>query len=455
MSNIFNLSKKLLESNKLIEQLETENRLLQQQKALQAEGEESKYRQRKRALLRPVQEMAEFVSREFEFRHNVVRDSYEYRRRNRSRSAGDVGTDSAQAVNGGAQTVDAGGWLPVNERQMNTILNSVQDEGEVFCLKSLVQQRIRSEMARDYHPVAAWLADVRGTWDGSDRIGELAARINSSDYCRQMMTIWLRAVVAQWLGIDERHANAVMLLLVSEQQGLHKSTFCHALLPDELESYYTDDFTLQSKSNAERKLVEFALVNIDEFDKLPQKKMPDLKTLMQTLRPSFVKAYKTNFNQLPRIASFVGTSNSRQLLSDRSGSRRFLILEPQGVINVEGIDHRQLYAQLVSEVEAGERYYFTKAEEQAMNRMNQQYYKPTPLEELFTRFFRAANTEADDKTHAEGLWLTASQLMNQLSRRAPGLMRTVSVTAFGQTMNRLGIPREHRHDGNYYHVAAL
>jgi hypothetical protein len=90
-----------------------------------------------------------------------------------------------------------------------------------------------------------------------------------------------------------------------------------------------------------------------------------------------------------------------------------------------------------------------------MNRMNQQYYKPTPLEELFTRFFRAANTEADDKTHAEGLWLTASQLMNQLSRRAPGLMRTVSVTAFGQTMNRLGIPREHRHDGNYYHVAAL
>jgi len=45
--------------------------------------------------------------------------------------------------------------------------------------------------------------------------------------------------------------------------------------------------------------------------------------------------------------------------------------------------------------------------------------------------------------------------MNQLSRRAPGLMRTVSVTAFGQTMNRLGIPREHRHDGNYYHVAAL
>ena len=66
-----------------------------------------------------------------------------------------------------------------------------------------------------------------------------------------------------------------------------------------------------------------------------------------------------------------------------------------------------------------------------------------------------SNGEGGGKTHAEGLWLTASQLMNQLSRRAPWLMRTVSVTAFGQTMNRLGILREHRHDGNYYHVAAL
>lgn len=74
---------------------------------------------------------------------------------------------------------------------------------------------------------------------------------------------------------------------------------------------------------------------------------------MQTLRPSFVKAYKTTFNQLPRIASFAGTSNERQLLTDRTGSRRFLILEPDDVIRVDGICHDQIYAQLLHEMENG------------------------------------------------------------------------------------------------------
>lgn len=474
MIEIFNLTKKLAECNTYIQQLESKNELLEQHIELaeqQHEAEEAqrqkaarqqeasaagRYEQRKEACLRPIQEMAEFIGREYEFRHNVVLDSYEYRRRQQpvdgdgASSALTDGTATANAADGtGTENMADGEWLPVDERQMNTIMNRVQDDGRVLCLKSLVQQRVRSELAKDYHPVAEWLDSVRGTWDGQDRVSDLARRISVSDYCQRMVPIWLRAVVAQWLGADERHANAVMLMLVSEQQGLHKSTFFHELLPEALESYYTDDFSMASKGNAERKLVEFALINIDEFDKLNPRKQPDLKTLMQTLRPSFIKAYKTHFNQLPRIASFVGTSNSRQLLTDRTGSRRFLILEPDGIINVDGIDHRQLYAQLVTEVEQGKRYYFTKEEEAEMQRTNERYYRLTPLEQLFCQFFRAP-AEGE-----EGQQLSASQLMTQLSPHAPSLLRGVSETAFGTMLRRLQIPREHQHDGNYYRVVRL
>jgi predicted P-loop ATPase len=71
--------------------------------------------------------------------------------------------------------------------------------------------------------------------------------------------------------------------------------------------------------------------------------MPLMKTLMQTMKPSFIGAYKKNFNRLPRSASFTGTSNQRELLTDRSGSRRFLILEPDGMINIESIEHDAIY----------------------------------------------------------------------------------------------------------------
>lgn len=473
MFEIFNLTKKLAECNTYIQQLEAKNGLLeqhielaeQQHKAEEAQREKAlsqkeasaanRYEQRKEAYLRPVREMAGFISREYEFRHNVVLDSYEYRRRQPPVAndttdgtvAENVADDSADGIV--AENVADGGWLPVDERQMNTIMNHVQDDGRVLCLKSLVQQRVRSELAKDYHPVAEWLDSVRGTWDGEDRVSDLARRISTSDYCQRMVPIWLRAVVAQWLGVDERHANAVMLMLVSERQGLHKSTFFHELLPEELESYYTDDFSMSSKGNAERKLVEFALINIDEFDKLPARKQPDLKTLMQTLRPSFIKAYKTHFNQLPRIASFVGTSNSRQLLTDRTGSRRFLILEPDGIIDVDGIDHRQLYAQLLAEVEKGERYYFTKEEEAEMQRMNERYYRLTPLEQLICQFFRVP-VEGE-----EGQQLSASQLMTQLSPHAPSLLRGVSETTFGTKLRRLGFQKDHLHGGNFYTVVRL
>ena len=429
--NILNLTKKLNDCNNYIGQLEAQNKLLHENLKLATSQQDvttrSRYEQRREAYLRPIREMAAYVNQQFEFRHNVVRDSYEYRRR------------------GGGD----GEWMPVDERQTNTIMNMVQDDGCVYCLKSLVVQRIRSQMAIDFHPVAAWLNQVRGTWDGLDRVAPLAARINGSDYCQRMMHVWLRAVVAQWLSIDERHANAVMLLLVSPRQGLHKSTFLHELLPEELEPYYTDDFSLSSKGNAERKLTEFALVNIDEFDKMPVRKMPDLKTLMQTLRPSFVKAYKTNFNQLPRIASFAGTSNQRRLLTDRTGSRRFLILEPEGIIDVGGIDHRQLYAQLLTEVEGGQRYYFTKEEELEMEHANRQYYVPTPLEDLISRFYRAPQEDE------EGVQLPAHTLMTQLAKHNAALMRTVSETHFARVLGRMGLSQQHTHNGNLWHVVAL
>ena len=429
--SIFQLSKKLLECNDYIRQLETKNQLLEKHISLSSKHQDidakAKYEQRKLAYLLPIREMAQYVADTYEFRHNVVRGTYEYRPR---------------------QTPQ-GHWEPVDERQMNTIMNSVQDDGNVFCLKSLVVQRIRSEMAVDYHPVTHFLDSVRGTWDGRDRVAELAGRICPGEYCRLMVHIWLRAVVAQWLGADEKHANAVMLMLVSQRQGFHKSTFLRELLPPVLRDYYTDDYSLTSRSHAERKLVEFALVNIDEFDKLPARRMPDLKTLMQTLKPSFVKAYKSNFNQLPRIASFVGTSNKRSLLTDRTGSRRFLILEPHDVISVDNIDHCQLYAQLLAEVESGQRYYFDKEEERLMQQANEAYYVPTPLEQLFAEFFRAPRQDEQ-----EVMRLSASQLMTQLAKHNSGLLRTVSETAFGTMLHRMGIPREHTKTGNLYCVAA-
>ena len=124
-------------------------------------------------------------------------------------------------------------------------------------------------------------------------------------------------LAAQWAGLsDGLHAHSTAPLLVSDEQGLGKSTFCRALLPPELQAYYTDSVDLARPDKVERQLTEMGLLNLDEFDRIPEKKHPLLKNLMQLSALNLRKAYRRHSQALPRIASFIGTSNSRELLSD-------------------------------------------------------------------------------------------------------------------------------------------
>ena len=386
-----------------------------------------RYEERQQQMLRPIHDMATFVIENFEFRHNIVRDLYEYRRK---------GSDNP--------------WKLIDKRQLNSINCQIQDEGEIFVLSSYVKQRIESELAVDYHPVRAYLNKVRGQWDGkTDYIADFARRISSSDYCQRMVRIWLRAVVTQWLGADKQHANAVMLLLISPQQGLGKSTLFTSMLPPEIADYYTDDFKINANGNAYRKMVEFAIVSLDEFEKIGRKQMPELKSMMQTLKPSFIGAYKKNFNQLPRIASFVGTTNERHVLTDRTGSRRFLILEPDGIINVEGIDHDQLYAQVLHEIENEKLpHWFSKDDEAEMEKHNKDYYVLTDVERLFLRYFSIPEREG------EGAFMSGPEIMQELEKHSQKTMAGVTANAFGRSMTRLGLRRVGHHDTDGYWVLA-
>ena len=104
-------------------------------------------------------------------------------------------------------------------------------------------------------------------------------------------------------------------------------------MPDRLKSYYTESYDLSSPASAEAKLAAYGLINLDEFDKLGASKMPLLKNLMQASALNIRKAYKHSASSLPRIASFIGTSNREDLLVDRTGSRRFLCVSLKHAID--------------------------------------------------------------------------------------------------------------------------
>ena len=233
-----------------------------------------------------------------------------------------------------------------------------------------------------------------------------------------------------------RCANAVAPMLVSRMQGKCKSTFCQLLMPDGLRDYYTDSFELTGQSGCEQKLAQFGLINLDEYDRLSPQKLPLLKTLMQMKKLDFRKSHRSSYSHLPRMASFIGTSNHKDLLTDPTGSRRYLCAEVKEKIDCTPLEHKQLFAQLKAELEGGERYWFSAEEEAELQLRNREFYAMPVEQEVFYRCFRLPEAGEEFKLYS------ASVIFTILQSRYPAAMRGMTVVRFGKMMSAMGAERD-------------
>ena len=340
-------------------------------------------------------------------------------------------------------------YTKVDERWMNSLSLEAIETG-IDCWDRNIQRFVRSRRISEYHPFTAYFEQLPG-WDGTDRMSALARRVSDDPVWVNGFHRWMLGLAAQWMQLDPdtNRANSVAPLLVSNRQGLGKSTFCRLLMPDALKSYYTESYDLSSPASAEARLAAYGLINLDEFDKLSASKMPLLKNLMQASALNIRKAYKRSASALPRIASFIGTSNREDLLVDRTGSRRFLCVSLDHAIDcTTPVNHEQLYAQLKAELLSGERSWFNKEEEQAIQQHNALFYKHVPEEEVFSLCFRFA-TEDDDAKNV--LTLSATQLFERLKAAHPSAMRGMTAYSLSRILPQLG-ERVHTAKGNVYRV---
>ena len=389
-----------------------------------------------------MQEVTAFLTSRYRFRFNVLTEETEV-------------ADVANITNIENNLPDAHlRYAKVDERWMNTLSMEAIETG-IDCWDRDIQRFVRSRRISEYHPFTAYFEQLP-EWDGKDRVSALARRVSDDPVWVNGFHRWMLGLSAQWMQFrsdanSTNRANSVAPLLVSSRQGLGKSTFCRLLMPDALKAYYTESYDLGSPASAEAKLAACGLINLDEFDKLSASKMPLLKNLMQASALNIRKAYKRSASALPRIASFIGTSNREDLLVDRTGSRRFLCVSLEHAIDcTTPVEHEQLYAQLKAELLSGERSWFNKEEEQAIQQHNALFYKHIPEEEVFRLCFRFA-TEADHPQ--EVLILSATQLFERMKSAHPSVMRGMTAYSLSRILPQLG-ERVHTAKGNVYRVVA-
>ena len=371
--------------------------------------------------------LEEFLKRRYDIRFNQMTDDLEYRERNSIRFS----------------------FTTLDKRARNSIAIHALKEG-IQAWDRDIDRFLHSDYVPVYNPVEEYLYEL-GEWDGRDRIRELADRVACNHpHWHDLFYRWFLSMVAHWMGRDKQHGNATTPVLIGPQ-GYRKSTFCRILLPPELRFGYTDSLDFSSKRDAERYLGRFFLVNLDEFDQISGNQQAFLKHLLQKPSASLRKPYSSSIQEVRRYASFIATSNHKDLLSDLSGNRRFICVEVTAPIDTNvTVNYDQLYAQAFHAVMHGERYWLDDADEALLTESNEEFRQVTPLEHLLQSCFSVASPENED-----GEWLMTLEIFNTLQEGIREKLPIGKLNHIGRLLKKWDVPNKRTGKGSLYYLKKL
>ena len=283
-------------------------------------------------------------------------------------------------------------WERINDRIENTLWKDLSKQKPVR-MRDL-QYVIGSDYVAEYNPFAFYLEHLP-PWNGNeDHIFGLSLSVSVEGGTDEQFLFaeylkkWLVAMVASWM--DDRVVNNVMLVLIGEQGSYKTTWFSHLLPPPLREYFYTKTNSGMVSKDDLLVLAQYGLVCWEELDSMQQKELNKLKAAMTMPTINERAAYAHYHENRPHIASFCGTGNNVQFLSDPTGTRRWL---PFVVKSIESpltspFDYEGIYSQAYALYRQGFRYWFDKDEILRLSQHNQQFETPRLEVELIQQYFR-------------------------------------------------------------------
>ena len=338
-----------------------------------------------------------------------------------------------------ADNTDAHRFIPVNDRIVNSLWSQMSTITRVNIQD--MYRVIESDYVPVYNPFKAYLNNlcqsVKSVGD-RDYIQELAqtVRVKGGEQEQMLWHLylkkWLVGMVASWISDDV--VNNVILVLIGEQ-GAYKTTWFNYLLPPPLKQYF------YTKTNANRMskddiltLAQYALVCCEELDTMRPAELNQLKAAVTMPSIDERAAYAHYHEHRKHIASFCGTGNNTQFLSDPTGNRRWLPFEVESIISPRDhpFHYEGIYSQALALFKSGFQYWFTKEEIQELNRHNRQFETPHLEHELVDLYFRRP-------TDSElGEFISVARALQMISN---GISQKLSAVNVGRAFSDLGFKR--------------
>ena len=266
-------------------------------------------------------------------------------------------------------------FKPLDDYKLNSLSFELESKGS-----NVSTDKIFKLLKSDFVPL---VNPIKEYFDGLEIEELLTGNINkltqtvivdNPKLFEKHFTKWIVGVVANSL-TREGCQNHTCLVLTGDQ-GAYKTTWLTNLCPPSLKEYIFTGKIDVDKTDTQSMLAEFLIINIDDqLRNLNRKDENALKTLITLESVKVRKPYDRMITKRPRVASFCGSVNGNDFLTDPSGSRRFLPFEVKS-INLEEsqkIDMDAVWAEALQLFRNGFRYWFTKEEIDEINNYNQEF----------------------------------------------------------------------------------
>ncbi|WP_446919644.1 VapE domain-containing protein [Klebsiella pneumoniae] len=256
---------------------------------------------------------------------------------------------------------------------------------------SNIEGHIKTIAVRNtYNPVRDFINQRE--WDGRSRFADLLNTISTpDDYSRDLLAMLVRrwllsAVAAAYL--DSGFWSKGVLVFQGEQS-LGKTAWFKALLPPDNRNLVKVGATIDpSNKDSVASAISHWLVELGELDATFRKAdIAKLKAFISQDRDDLRRPYDRLESKYQRRTVFFASVNPKHFLADDTGNVRWWTIPVTAVNYEHGIDTQQLWAEVLSWFEAGERWWLDRDEEAMLEVVNEQHGQTDPIEEMILARF--------------------------------------------------------------------
>jgi predicted P-loop ATPase len=332
-------------------------------------------------------------------------------------------------------------------KQIN--LNSIKRElnnNQVSCSISDLKCLLESNYVQIYNPFKEYFNSLPN-WDGEiDYINQLSDTIHTddNDNFKWAFKKWIVAMVA--CSIFENETNQAVLIFTGGQ-GIGKTTWMSKLVPDSLKEYFYSGIINPGNKDHNLLLSERLIINLDELASFNKNQIEAFKEMVTKQFISERRAYGHFTEDYIRRASFVGSSNHKQILTDVTGNRRFLCFEVKSIQREHQVDLNLVYAQAMNLIIGGNfNYHFDLEDIKRIEQNNQNFIQASEVDEIINEYFKIPSV--DDEIH----YLSATEIYNFIKKNG-GQYSKINVVEIGKIITAKGFQTKKIKGSSKYIIA--